>query len=962
MEERTRSTTWHALAPDAALDALGTGRAGLSADEAARRAVRFGPNEIRGTERTSRWAILLHQFASPLIAILLMALLITVVTAHFADAIVIALVLLINAIIGFTQEYRAENAMQALARLVTPTATVRRGDERREIPSRDLVPGDIVLLESGDFVPADLRILEQSHLRTDDSALTGESVAVGRTVDPIDAGPELPVADRRNMAFLGTAVASGRGRGVVVATGAATEIGQIARRMRETERAETPLQARMQRFGRRVSAVIVIASAVAFVAGLLQGIPVTDMFLAAVAIAVAAIPEGLPIVMTVALAVSVRRMAKRNAVIRRLPAGETLGSCTVIVTDKTGTLTENRMTVQRLWCPGASDEQTFDLTGAALSAHGTLATPAGTPVRPDGRGPLHHLLLAGLLANESDVRSEPHAAGGSLIPHGDPTEVALLVAAIKAGLPREDVLDAWPRVADVPFESERQFSASVNRAPGREDAGGAEGRSDGTGLVVFVKGAPERVLAMCSAMVEGPAATACDGAVTDAHAAYAEAAPVRTRPLDPGRVLAEAHRMAGDGLRVLALAMGRSAAAVESTRRAEPADLAFLGLVGMMDPPREGVPEAIEKARRAGIRAIMCTGDHVSTATAIAARIGIGVRRDPMSAPTDPPAALSGADLLELTDDALSERLRTTSVFARVSPQQKLRVVTLLRGAGEVVAVTGDGVNDAPALKSAHIGCAMGREGTDVAREASEMVLADDNFATIHAAIEEGRTAFSNIRKATDFLISTGVGVVLAVFGAFLLAGTGMIPLPPGSLPLLLLPAQILWLNVVTNGIQDVALAFEPGEEALFLAPPRPPGEGLLSRLLVERTIITGVLMAAVALAMFARELHAGSDLAYAQCATLTALVLFKMLHVGACRSETLSIFRKPLLSNPVLLLGTAVSLLVHIGAMHFGPTRHLLGLEPLRADTWLMTVLLAPVVLVAVEVHKRLRSPGAAS
>lgn len=952
MDESTQAAPWHALAPDAALDALGTGRAGLTADEAVRRAVRFGPNEIRGAERTSRWAILLHQFASPLIAILLIALLITALTAHVADAIVIALVLLINAVIGFTQEYRAENAMQALARLVTPTATVRRGDERREIPSRDLVPGDIVLLESGDFVPADLRILEQSHLRTDDSALTGESVAVGRMVDPIDAGPELPVADRRNMAFLGTAVASGRGRGVVVATGAATQIGQIARRMRETERAETPLQARMQRFGRRVSAVIVVASAVAFVAGLLQGIPVPDMFLAAVAIAVAAIPEGLPIVMTVALAVSVRRMAKRNAVIRRLPAVETLGSCTVIVTDKTGTLTENRMTVQRLWCPGATDQQTFDLTGAALSAHGTLATPDGTAVRPDERGPLHHLLLAGLLANESDVRGETHAAGGTLIPHGDPTEVALLVAGIKAGLSREDVLDAWPRIADVPFESERQFSASINVAPGRA----------GTGHIVFVKGAPERVLAMCSAMVEGPAAAARDGAVTDARAAHPEAMPVRTRPLDAQRVLDEAHRMAGDGLRVLALAMGGSAAAVESTRRADPADLAFLGLVGMMDPPREGVPEAIEKARRAGIRAIMCTGDHVSTAIAIAARIGIGVHRDPTSARAEPPAALSGADLLELTDDMLSERLRTTSVFARVSPQQKLRVVNLLRNAGEVVAVTGDGVNDAPALKSAHIGCAMGREGTDVAREASEMVLADDNFATIHAAIEEGRTAFSNIRKATDFLISTGVGVVLAVFGAFLLAGSGLIPLPPGSLPLLLLPAQILWLNVVTNGIQDVALAFEPGEEALFLAPPRPPREGLLSRLLVERTIITGTLMAAVALAMFARELHAGSDLAYAQCATLTALVLFKMLHVGACRSETLSIFRKPLLSNPVLLLGTVVSLLVHIGAMHFGPSRHLLGLEPLRADTWLMTVLLAPVVLVAVEVHKWLRSPGAAA
>jgi cation-transporting P-type ATPase F len=670
----------------------------------------------------------------------------------------------------------------------------------------------------------------------------------------------------------------------------------------------------MGRFGHRVSIAIVAVSAAAFVVGFVQGVPAVDMFLTAVAIAVAAIPEGLPIVMTVALAVSVRRMARRNAIIRRLPAVETLGSCTIIASDKTGTLTENRMTVQSVWAGGVL----YDVTGTGLDVDGEVLHEGGrADVSPETA--LYRAILAGMLANEADLKhhvkqgEQSRSGMGEAIAQGDPTEVALLVLAAKAGLAREDLLDAWPQIEQIPFEPDRQFSATIHT--------GSEG------AVAFVKGAPERVLEMCDVDPDG-------------------------RTLDREAALHAAHQMAGQGLRVLAMAMA-GGGAIGSVQRIEPQGLMFLGLVGMMDPPRTAAMEAIAHCREAGIRVIMITGDHASTAAAIAGILGLA---GPQTDDGDRPPVRTGRELEAMSDIELRDALRSVSVFARVSPSQKLRIVMLLREEGEVVAVTGDGVNDAPALKAAHIGAAMGRSGTDVAREASEMVLADDNFATIYAAVEEGRTAFSNIRKATDFLLSTSVGVVIAIFGAFLLATTGAIPLPGGHVPLLLLPAQILWLNVVTNGIQDVALAFEPGEREQYTRPPRDPRGGLLSRVLVERTVIVGLLLAAVALALFSWELRRGMSLAYAQSATLTAMVIFKMLHVGACRSETRSIFRKSVLSNPVLFVGTSLSLAVHLGALHLPPMQMLLGLQPLERDTWLMIVLSAPSVLLVVEAHKLLR------
>ncbi len=901
------------------LKQLDTSPQGLTHEQAQRRLDRYGPNSIQTAEAVNPWVIFLHQFTSPLIYVLLAAMVVTLVIGEHADAAVIALVLMINATIGFIQEYRAENAMAALMSMVAPRTVVRRENERCEIGSSQLVPGDIVLLESGHLVPADLRIIDESELRTDDSILTGESNAISKSSGEISSEDgEVPVADRRNMVFMGTSVASGRARGVVVATGADTQIGLIADEMRTTTRVPTPLQQRMHRFGNRVSVAIVLVSILAFLVGLSQGVPLADMFLTAVAIAVAAIPEGLPVVMTVALAVSVRRMAKRNAIIRRLPAVETLGSCTVIMSDKTGTLTENRMTVQSLWTAG----QRYKVTGVGLAVEGRILDSQGKAVAVEPGTPLYRTLLAGLLANEADLHR--HRDGtGEMIANGDPTEVALLVAAAKTQLNREDLLDAYPQVAHVPFESERQFSATLHQA------------ADADARLTFVKGAPERVLEMCDRML----------------------LPDGSEPLDREAILAEAREMASQGLRLLAMATGETEQAAESTHHGEPQGLIFLGLVGMMDPPRTEVINAIAGCHQAGIRVLMVTGDHASTAAAIAEKIRLVPEGKGQLDEHGRPRALSGADIEQMTDEQLRRALADVAVYARVNPTQKLRIVLQLRELGQIVAVTGDGVNDAPALKSAHLGAAMGRGGTDVAKEASEMVLADDNFATIYAAVQEGRTAFSNIRKATDFLLSTSVGVVMAIFGTFILAAFGIFQhYGIEGLPLLMLPAQILWLNVVTAGTQDVSLAFEPGEKEQYTRPPRNPQEGLLSRLLVERSVLVGILLAIVALVVFTRELQHGASLAYAQVATLTAIVIFKALHVGACRSETLSIFQKNFFSNRALFVVSAIALLLHIGALYFPPTQALLGMEPLEPRTWITILLFAPSVLVLVEVHKLLR------
>lgn len=890
-------TPWWGMEVDAVYASLNAPRSGLDAEEAAERLETFGKNRVRAADRAHPLPILLHQFKSPLIYILLAAAVISLAIAHWDDAIVIAAVLVLNAAIGFVQEYRAENAIAALMEMISTQATVLRDGQRIEIDSADVVPGDVVLLESGDVIAADLRLVEAIRLECDEAMLTGESVPVGKVAEAIDREGAVPVSEQGNMAFAGSAVTSGRGRGIVVATGTRSQIGTIAEEIHEIERLETPLQRRMARLGMWLGAAIVGLSIVTFATGLARGEPLSQMFLTAVAIAVAAIPEGLPVVMTIALAVGVRRMARRHAIVRRLPAVETLGSCTVIVTDKTGTLTENQMTVRVLDVGGRS----LQVTGKGFDPSGRIEAD-GEPVVLEEDSPLRLALLAGALCNESDLHRRPGPQGG-YVGRGDPTEVALLVAAAKAGLDREALLARYRQIDQVPFEPARKFAATIHLEAGERKP------------VVFVKGAPERVMQMCERVCSG----SCNV------------------PLDREDIIRRTNGLAAQGLRVLAMAVGWGDDAAASVRTESPMGLCFLGLVGMLDPPREGAAEAVRACRDAGIEVKMVTGDHATTATALATMVGLAAADAPV---------ISGPELTRLSDDALRKALRASTVFARVSPSDKHRIVRLLREEGHVVAVTGDGVNDAPALKAADVGVAMGKIGTDVAKEASEIVLTDDHFATIAAAVEEGRVAFSNIRKASVFLVSSGFAELLSILGSVVL-----------GLRLPFLPAQILWLNVVTNGVQDVSLAMEPGESDEFSRRPRSPREGILTPLLVERMAVAGLVMATGTVSVFLFE-GGSSDatLGYAQVAALTTMVVFQVFHVGNCRSQRRSAFTLNPFSNRFLFFGVGGSLLLHVGAMYFEPTQRLLRLQPLELETWVRIVVVALSIVVAVELHKLVR------
>ncbi|MEA2086060.1 MAG: HAD-IC family P-type ATPase [Chloroflexota bacterium] len=885
-------TAWHRLSSDEALAVLEARAEGLSHDEAETRQKRYGPNTIKSGKETSAWKILLHQIASPLVYVLLAAMVITVAIQHWADAIVIGIVVVLNTVIGFVQEYRAENTMQALIRMSAPKAMVRRDNHEEKIDSSHLVSGDIVLLEAGDIVPADLRLLDSVRLQVDESLLTGESVPSQKSTELLE-DEDLPLADQDNMAFMGTAVTAGKATGVVVTTGHETQMGSIATDILTTTRAESPLQRRMKSFAKWISIIILAVTAIAFGVGLSLGEPLVDMFLTAVSLAVSAMPEGLPVVMTIALAVSVQRMAKRNAVLRRLPAVETLGSCTAILSDKTGTLTQNQMVVQKIWTGNAR----FQITDDDLSPeNGSQPSEA---VKVEKGSPLHQTLVAGVLANEASFEYK----GNESITKGDPTEVALLVSGSKAGLTRDELLKEYPLLDQIPFDSKQRYSASIHTWNDTK--------------IVFLKGAPERVVKMCDSMA-GP-----DG-------------PVK---MDKERALGEAERIAEEGLRVLAMAKAEDEQAIESIEKGEPGGFTLLGLQGMMDPPREDAARAIASCHRAGILVMMVTGDNPTTAAAIAQKVGISEEK---------PQVLTGSEMEKMPDHKLEDALNKVRVFARINSSQKLRLVNILRKQGQIIAVTGDGVNDAPALKSAHIGAAMGKSGTDVAKEASEMVITDDNFATIYAAVEEGRTVFANIRKATFFLISSGIGEVLAILGSLAM-----------RLPLPLLPAQILWLNVVTNGVEDVALAFEPGEKDQYRRPPRAPKAGILSRLLIERSLIVGVVMAVGTLGMFMWEGGGGATLEYARVAALTTMVMFQIFHVFNSRSVQRSVFRKNLLSNKFLFVGTILSFAIHFGAMYFGPTQTLLRLEPLSMDTWLRLIPIALSILAVVEIHKLFRHPS---
>ena len=877
---------WHARPVDEVARLLETSNRGLTAAEAARRRERYGPNRLGEERQTPAVVVLLRQFRSPLVVIMLVAFVIVLLLKEYLDALFVGAALALNAIVGVTQERKAERTVRSLAKLVVPRARVIRDGEEQEIDSADLVPGDLVVLESGAWVPADLRLTVAHALQVDESQLTGESVPVDKDTGAVDA--EAQVADRRSMVYSGSTVSSGWGTGIVVATGARTELGTIAGLVRHEGIQATPLQRAVSGFAKLIAVAVLATSALAFVSGLLLGESVRDMFRVAVALAVAIVPEGLPVAVTITLAIGVRRMARRNAIIRHLPAVETLGSTTVIGSDKTGTLTENRMTVRQAWAGGRRFR--FD----RVRSDGT-SDPAAAAAIGDSRA-LRLTVLTGVLTNAASVTPQD----GRVATAGDPTEVAMLTLALAAGLDPTVVRHEHQVVADQPFDPARRYSASVRTEAGRD--------------TLYVKGAPERVADMCTQMLTD------DGPV----------------PFDANVVAQVAREFAAEGLRVLAFAYRPLKEGERDALDQEPADLIFCGLQALADPPRTGVREAIDQCRQAGIRVLMITGDHATTAGAIAHQLGI----------TDEPArVLEGRQLRGLSKPELQDTVARTSVFARVSPEQKLAIVSALSDSGHVVAVTGDGINDAPALRAAQIGVAMGRHGTDVAREAAEMVLADDNFTTIVDAVRVGRVTFANIRKVTFFLVSTAAGLALAILTALWLGW-----------PLLMVPAQLVWLNIVTSGLQDLALAFEPGARTVLRSRPRPVGEGVMSRLLWERTVISGAVMAAGTLWMFHRELAASGSLEYAQTTALSTMVIFQAFQAGNARSTSRSLLRISPFANRFLFLATAAAVTLHVAALYLPATRIALRVEPLRPETWAMIVAVALSILVVVEAHKVIR------
>ncbi len=863
-------SAWHACTADEVLSELGATRDGLSRSEVEGRRLKYGANLLQEGRQRGPWRILLDQFSDFMILVLLAAAVLSGIIGDLIDTLAIVAILLLNAVIGFTQEFRAAKAMAALRRIAAPTATVMRNGHRMTLQAQDLVPGDMVLLEAGNMVPADLRLLDSVRMRAEEATLTGESVPVEKSAAArVDADAAL--GDRFNMAYKGTIVTYGRGSGIVVATGMATALGQIAALLAAEGDLKTPLQKRLAVFGQRLAIGVLLICTVIFVAGLLRGEPPLLMLLTAVSLAVAAIPEALPAVVTIALALGAYRMVEHNALMRRLPSVETLGSITYICSDKTGTLTENRMRVESCL-----------IGGEAMALNRITGSAA------------ERLFPAIALCND--------AVGGADGVAGDPTEVALYEAALGAGFKREELERTSPRRAELPFDSERMRMTTFH--------------TSGNGVMAYTKGAPEAVLARCVT------ASAEDGSVAIDRAALERAAG----------------GMAAEGLRVLAVACRRwhNIPDLDAADEAE-RDLEFIGLVGLIDPPREQAADAVATCRAAGITPVMITGDHPSTARAIARRLGII---------DDGDTVMSGRELAVLSDEQLESRVRRIFVYARVDPAQKIRVVQALQAHGELVAMTGDGVNDAPALKRADIGVAMGRSGTDVAREASDMVLLDDNFSTIVSAIRGGRRIYDNIRRFIKYVLTTNLAEVLLIFLA-----------PFLGMPLPLLPLHILWVNLVTDGLPGLALTAEPAEVGIMKRKPHPPRETMFARGMWQHVLWVGALMSALVLGLQAWSIGAGN--AHWQTMVFTALTFTQLGHVMAIRSDRESLMTIGITSNMPLLVTVALTVVMHLALLYIPALNQIFNTAPLTVVELGICAACAVIVMGAVETEKWLVRRG---
>lgn len=840
---------WHALAVATVCDRLDTQPTGLSAAEAERRLSTFGRNELQPPAPVSALALLLAQFKNVLIMILMAAAALSAVLGHAVEAIAIAVILLFAVLLGFVQEYRAERAVAALQRMAAPMATVLRDGQETELPAAELVPGDVMLLAPGDRIPADGRLLLVVNLQAEEAALTGESQAVTKHVEVLSE-PQLPLGDRKNMVYAGTVVSYGRGQAIVVATGMRTEFGQIAQLLATVSPAKTPLEVNLDKVGRTLARAATAVVVLIVVLGLLRGQPWLDMLVFGIALAVAVVPEALPAVVTISLAIGVQRLVKRHVLMRRLAAVETLGSTSIICSDKTGTLTKDEMTVRQVY-----------VGGRRLTVSGTGYLPVGGFYEGEQvvavEAALRQLLQTATLASDAVLVHEESDDSWRI--HGDPTEGALLVLAAKAGLSKVALDRQYPRVAEIPFTSESRRMVTLH--------------ADDPQGFLCIKGAPEVVLAACEQqwIDEGGAA--------------------RLTAMGRDAILAEAHAMADAALRVLAIAWKAGNNLADGSD-----DLCFLGLVGMIDPPRPEAKAAVQTATRAGIKAVMITGDHPATALAVARELGL-LRRG---------RVLTGVDVEAMNDAALQTAVAEVEVYARVSPAHKLRVVTALQAHGHVVAMTGDGVNDAPALKKADIGIAMGITGTDVSKEAAAMTLIDDNFASIVAAVEEGRGIFSNIKKYLMYLLSSNIGEI-GLMATTVLAGY---PLP-------LTAVQILYVNLATDGLPALALAVDPPEPDLMQRPPRSPRSGIFTPPVVTLLALGGLWSTVVNLGLFAWALQAGHGLAHAMTMTFLSLVLIQFFKAYSFRSDRNSVWRQPFankwLNLAILWELTLLTLIVYL-------------------------------------------------
>jgi P-type Ca2+ transporter type 2C len=891
---RGEGPAWHTSDAAEALRALRTvAVSGLSDEEAARRLEQRGPNELEDRGGRSPWAILWEQFTSAMIVILVVAALVSALLGDYEDSVAIAVIVVLNAALGFGQEYRAERAMAALKRLSVPTVKVRRGGHVREVSSRELVPGDVVLLEAGNLVPADGRLLEAANLRVQESALTGESEPVEKDPAPVE-GEDTPLGERSGMVYSSTVVAGGRGLYVVTETGMATELGKIAAMIQSSAPEQTPLQRRLNQVGKVLALAALAIVGVVFALGLLRGEDLEVMFLTAVSLAVAAVPEGLPAVVTIALALGAQRMLRRRALIRKLPAVETLGSVTVICSDKTGTLTENLMTVTVL----DTADNTVELGGEGPAA--VAEDPA-----------LAVLLAGGTLCNDAVLEDDGENGFHAL---GDPTEGALVVAAARGGLRKPELEAALPRVAEVPFDSGRKRMTTVHEVSSSAGAPAALGsvlEGEGGRYVAFTKGAVDGLLEISTGVWTG-----------------------QPEPLSEGwreRISAANERLAGNGIRVLGVGM-RRLPALEGDGKELERDLTFFGMVGMIDPARPEARDAVETCRQAGIRPVMITGDHPLTARYIATELGIA----------DGGPVLTGRDLAGLRGEELGETVEDVPVYARVSPEHKLAIVGALQEKGHIVAMTGDGVNDAPALRRADIGVAMGITGTDVSKEAADMVLTDDNFATIVAAVEQGRVIYDNIRKFIKYLLTSNSAEILVMLvGPFL------------GLGLPLLPLQILWINLVTDGPPALALSTEPAERDIMRRPPRPPGESIFARGLGRHVVWVGALMALVSLATGLWYSRVAPEIW--QTMVFTTLTLSQLSHVMAIRSGDESLFSVGPLSNKPLLGAVALTFVFQLLAIYVPLFQGFLETEALPLADLAVAVALSTIIFWAVEVEKLL-------